>query len=175
MPEGSKDAVILIATSWQALNRAIEGNSNTLICDCTVLILFAGFFIEANLNYIVEELHMSGQMKSFLNNKAYPGLQDKLAWFYNKYIARSKATTKKQLFDGGIEQKLRRQYPGFSKLYRFRNDISHGVINSSAKSLKEALQLRQQAKDIVDDLYDVASRAGHDFPRSVTYSEAIKT
>jgi hypothetical protein len=36
------------------------------------LILFAGFFIEANLNYIVEELHMSGQMESFLYNKAYP-------------------------------------------------------------------------------------------------------
>jgi hypothetical protein len=119
MPEGSKDAAILIATSWQAFNRAIQSNSDTLICDCTVLILFAGFFVEANLNYIITELHMNEQMISFLDNKPFPGLQDKLGWFYNQYIAKSIATTKKQLFASGIERKLRRRYPGYAKLYRF--------------------------------------------------------
>jgi hypothetical protein len=56
MAEGSKDAMILITTSWQALGRAIQNNPETIICDCSVVTLFAGFFIEANLNYIVEEL-----------------------------------------------------------------------------------------------------------------------
>ncbi len=37
---------------------AIRGNKETLICDCTVVILFAGFFIESNINYIVEEINM---------------------------------------------------------------------------------------------------------------------
>jgi hypothetical protein len=175
MSEGSKDAAILIATSWQALNRAIRGDSDTLVCDCTVLILFAGFFVEANLNYITNELHMKKQMISFLDNKPHPGLQDKLGWFYNQYIARTKATTKKQLFANGIERKLRRRYPGFANLYRFRNDISHGVVNRSAKSLEEAMQMRQQAKNMVDDLFDVASRAGHDIPRVITYSHAVSS
>ncbi len=173
MSEGSNDAAILIATSWQALNRAIQGNSDTQICDCTVLILFAGFFIEANLNYIIDELHLKKQMMSFLDNKPYPGLQDKLGWFYNQFVAKQKATTKKQLFASGIERKLRRRYPGFAKLYHFRNDISHGVINRSAKSVKEALQLRQQAKDIVDELFNVTFQAGYDIPRVVTYYQAV--
>lgn len=173
MPEGSGVAAILIATSWQALNRANLGNQNTLICDCTVLILFAGFFVESNLNYIIEELKMKKQMIRFLNNQKYPGLQDKLGWYYNQYVARSKATDKSQLYRLGIKSKLRRKFPGFAKLYRFRNDLSHGVINQSAKSLREAEQLRKQAKDIVAMLFEIASNAGHEIPRMVTYDEAI--
>jgi hypothetical protein len=94
MPEGSKDAAILIATSWQALNRANFGNPNTLITDCTVVILFAGFFVEANLNYIIEEMGMTAHMRGFLK-KDYPGIQDKLGWFYNEYVARQKVGTRK--------------------------------------------------------------------------------
>ena len=66
------------------------GNKETLICDCTVVILFAGFFIESNLNYIVEEINMKQNMTKFLNMK-YPGIQDKLGWYYNEFVARSKA------------------------------------------------------------------------------------
>jgi hypothetical protein len=174
MAEDSKDAMILITTSWQALGRANQGNPATIICDCTVVTLFAGFFVEANLNYIVEKLHLKKEMIAFLNNNRFPGLQDKLAWFYNKFIAKVKAKTKKELFDRGIKAKLRKRYPGFATLYRFRNDLSHGVINDTAKSFPKVVELRQQAKGIVDDLFDAVSHAGHNVPRDITYQIAIQ-
>ena len=174
MAEGSKDAMILITTSWQALGRAHQGNPATTICDCTVVTLFAGFFVEANLNYIVEKLHLKNEMIVFLNNNRFPGLQDKLAWFYNKFIARGKAKNKKELFDKGIRAKLRKRYPGFATLYRFRNDLSHGVINDTARSFSKVAVLRQQAKNIVDDLFDVIAHAGHNIPRDITYQRAIQ-
>ncbi len=174
MAEGSKDAMILITTSWQALGRAIQGNPATMMCDCTVVTLFAGFFIEANLNYIVENLHMKKEMIAFLNNNRFPGLQDKLAWFYNKFVARDKAKTKKELFDKGIKSKLRRHYLGFAMLYRFRNDLSHGEINDTARSLAKVVELRQQAKNIVDDLFAAAGRAGYTISRDITYQKAIR-
>src|SRR5262245_7869442 len=149
MAEGSKDAMILITTSWQALGRANLGNPETIICDCTVVTLFAGFFVEANLNYIVEKLHLKKEMIAFLNNNRFPGLQDKLAWFYNKFIAKVKAKTKNELFAKGIKAKLRKRYHGFATLYRFRNDLSHGVINETARSFPKVVELRQQAKNIV--------------------------
>jgi hypothetical protein len=96
MPEGSEDAALLIATSWQAFNHAIRGDEKTLITDCTVVILFAVFFIEANLDYLVEELNQKEQMLKFLS-KDYPGLQDKLGWFYNEHVATDKTPNKKQL------------------------------------------------------------------------------
>jgi hypothetical protein len=174
MAEGSKDAMILITTSYQALSRASFGHPATIICDSTVTTLFASFFIEANLNYIVDKLHLKKEMIAFLDNKQYPGLQYKLAWFYNKFIAKVKAKTRKELFDNEIESKLRRRYPGFATLYRFRNDLSHGVINDTARSFPKVVKLRQQAKDIVDDLFNVVSRAGYSIPRDVTYQKAIQ-
>ena len=56
MPEGSLDATILIATSWQALKRAKGGDERTMITNCTIVIVFASFFIEANLNRIIRPL-----------------------------------------------------------------------------------------------------------------------
>lgn len=173
MPEVSKDAAILIAISWQALGRATQGTKETRISDCSVLILFAGIFIEANLDYIVAKMNMRQHMIKFLNNNRYPGMQDKLGWFYNEYLATSKAVNKKQLYSNGIKRKLRRRFPGFGKLYRFRNDLSHGTINSSAKSLQEPQKLRKQAKAIVADLFAIASDAGYPLPRVTTYQEAI--
>lgn len=172
MPEGSKDAAILIATSWQALSRANFENPATEFTDCTVVILFAGFFIEANLNYIIEEMRMTSKMKAFLS-KEYPGIQDKLGWFYNEYIARQKAGTRKLLYNQGIKEKIRRKFPGFAKLYRFRNDISHGVINQTANSLQETILLRNQAKKIVDKLFEIAERNFGEIDRVITYQDAI--
>jgi hypothetical protein len=63
--------------------------------------------------------------------------------------------------------------PGFAKLYRFRNDLSHGVVNSSAQSLTEAQRLRTQAKDIVRSLFQIAERRGHVLPQSTDYYSAI--
>lgn len=172
MPEGGPHAPILIATSWQALNRAIQGSKETLLCDCTVVILFAGFYVEANLNYIVEQLSMTYQMESFLNKK-YPGLKHKLSWFYNEFVARSKALNRSTLYNRGILKKIQRRFPGFAKLYKFRNDISHGIINQSAQSLEETIQLRQQAIDMVAEFFRILQKHGHDIPRNTTYYQAI--
>jgi hypothetical protein len=172
LPEGGPYAPILIATSWQALNRAIQGRQDMLLCNCTVVILFAGFYVEANLNYLVEQLRMKKQMETFLN-KNYPGLQDKLSWFYNEFVARSKTPNRKTLYNRGILKKIRRRFPGFAKLYKFRNDISHGVINKSAQSLEETKELRQQAKDMVAEFFRILRKHGYDIPRNTTYYQAI--
>lgn len=172
MSEGGRHAPILIATSWQALNRALTEGQQTKICNCTVVILFAGFYLEANLNHIAEELHMTGSMKSFLNQK-HPGLQDKLAWFYNGFVARSKAANRRALFKRGIVRQLRRRFPGFAKLYRFRNDLSHGVVNRSARSISEAQRLREQTKDMVRELFAILERRGYKVTRDITYYQAI--
>lgn len=100
MPEGSKDAAILIAISYQALNRQLQARDpNTQKANCTVTILFAGFYIEATIDYIVAEMKMRSQMRSFLNpsNDPYyhPGIQPKLCWFYNEFVATKKAAKKK--------------------------------------------------------------------------------
>ena len=173
MPEVSRDATILIATSWQALTRAIGQSRDTLLCDCTIVILFAGFFIEANLNDLIERLGQEHQMTAFLNNNPHPGLQDKLAWFYNEYVARRKARNKSELVKNRIYRKIRRKFPGFAELYRFRNDISHGVINRTAGSLEKTKKLRQHAKVMVESLFDIAGKAGHHIERRTTYWEAI--
>lgn len=173
MSEGGLYAPILIATSWQALNRAIKGRQDTLLCDCTVVILFAGFYVEANLNYIVEQLHMKQRMESFLKKKKYPGLQDKLSWFYNEFVARFKVPNGKTPYRWGMPKKIRRRFPGFAKLYKFRNDISHGVINESARSPKETKKVRQQAKDIVNEFFRILRKRGYDIPRNTSYYEAL--
>ena len=174
MPEGGPHAPILIATSWQALNRALQGRPDTRLSNCTVVILFAGFYVEANLNYIIQRLHMTCRMKAFLN-RPHPGLQDKLAWFYNEFVARSKAANRDALYNGGIETKVRARFSGFAKLYRFRNDLSHGVINRSADSLRETRHLRQQAIDMVADLFAIVQKHGHSIPRNATYYQAIQS
>lgn len=163
---------ILIAVSYQALNRALRGPAETQRCDCTVMILFAGFYVEANLNYAIEWLGNTPEMRAFLGRK-YPGLQDKLAWYYNEYVARLKAANRKALYRRGIERRLRRRFPGFARIYRFRNDLSHGVVNSSAESLAEVQRLRKQAKGIVASLFAIAKRHGHEIPKPVDYYEAI--
>ena len=177
MPEISEDAAILIATSYQALNRAIQGDPDTLITDCTVLILFAGFYIEATLNHIFEFLNKD--INAFpINEKSSQGkrnlgLQDKLAWFYNEFMEESKASNWNEIREKNINTKLVAMFPGFSELRRFRNDISHGRINESAKSLAMAQTLRQQAKDLVGQLYIITTAQGYAVPRLITYKEAI--
>lgn len=177
MSEGSDHAAILIATSYQALNRAIQGNQDTLITDCTVLILFAGFYVEATLNYIFEYTDKNIQAfpvnKKYNHGKSNIGLKDKLAWFYNEFINETKASTWKELRERNINVKLAQMFSGFSELHRFRNDISHGRINECAKSLATAQMLRQQAKDLVNQLYAIMATKGYTVPRLITYKDAI--
>jgi hypothetical protein len=172
MAEGSRQAAILIATSFQAMNRAAQGRRDTLVSDATVMILFAGFYIEATLNYMAEATGNAQAMANFLE-KPYPGLQDKLGWFYNTFVATKKASNRRQLYQRKIEAKLRRRYPGFAELYKFRNDISHGQVNKCAGSMPTASRLRNSAKHIVAALYQATSKAGYHVPRIMTYQEAI--
>jgi len=172
MPEVNEDASLLIATSWQALGRAEIGRGDTRLCDSTVVILFAGFFLEASLTELIDKLGRMQDMRDFLRVQ-HPGLQDKLGWFYNEYVARDKAPTRKQMYKRGITRKLRRRFPGFSTIHKFRNDVAHGVINNSARSLTRTRLLRQQAKEIVDSLFEISAKAGHDVLRETTYWQAI--
>jgi hypothetical protein len=177
MPEGNEHAAILIATSYQALNRAIQENPDTLITDCTVLILFAGFYVEATLNHIFKFLDKDIEAFPYSEKsnrgKKYPGLKDKLAWFYNEFIEENKASNWSELKKRRIYSKTEGMFPGFSEIHKFRNDISHGEINHSAKSLEIAKRLRQQAKDLVGQLYSITSSKGYNVPRLVTYKDAI--
>lgn len=175
MPEAGRHAPILIATSWQALGRAVNEGPDTLICNCTVVVLFAGFYVEANLNHIVDRLRLRGRLTAFANGKRHAGLQDKLAWFYNDFVARTAAPDLRTAKRHGIYRKIRRRFPGFAQLYRFRNDISHGVINKSGRSLARAQRLRGQAKGIVSDLFAVLERRGHRIRRRTTYFRAIRS
>jgi hypothetical protein len=172
MTEISKDASVLIGISWQALKRAEKGDERTKISDCTVAIVFASFFIEANLNQIVEVLGKRQEMMSFLNIKR-PGLQDKLAWFYNEYLAKPKLNSRNE----GLKQlytELKVKFPGFDEIYEFRNKISHGKIDLTTANLADAEILRVQAKSIVNELFKIAEQAtGQVIPRAITYDDAI--
>lgn len=172
MAEGSIDAMILISISWQALKRAELGDESTRVCNCTVVLVFACFFIEANLNRIIEKMGMEKEMIDFLGNE-HPGLQEKLAWFYNKFVARDKAATKKQFKSKKIYRKIRRKFTGFGKLYDFRNDVSHGDIDLSIANIEDAEMLRIKAKEIVESLFHIAKKSGVEIPRNITYELAI--
>jgi hypothetical protein len=175
MPEGSKDAKVLIDISFQALDRAKTGAERNKILDCTVALVFAGFFIEANLNHIIiEVLDKEQKMINFLKNDR-AGVQDKLAWLYNVYIAEpeSKLNSKTKGGMKGLYAKLRDKFPGFGEIYDFRNHISHGKIDSTISNLVDAERLRVNAKNIVDELFNIAEQVtGQPIARTVTYNDA---
>jgi hypothetical protein len=173
MPEGSKDAKVLIDISFQALERAKKVDESIQIFDCTVALVFAGFFIEANLNQIIKVLEKKQEMIAFLNNNQNPGLQGKLAWFYKSYIAEPKLNSEKvEMKD--LYDKLRVKFPGFDQIHKFRNDISHGNIDSSVANLVNTEKLRLSAKSIVDELFRIAEQStGQTIPRTVTQNDAI--
>ena len=174
MSEISNNSAILIATSFQALNRAKTGNKSTLLCNCTVTILFASFFIEENLDVIIKKMGKNREMKNFLRIKkhGHPGLLDKLAWYFNYCSANSKADSREKLFTNRLEGRLNKRFPGFKRIYQIRNDVAHGKINRRL-NLKETKKLRIQAKAIVNDLLDIAAVAGCKIPRNITYYMAI--
>lgn len=68
--------------------------------------------------------------------------------------------------------KLEKSFPGFRRIYQFRNDVAHGKINQRI-SLKDTERLRIQAKSIVDELLKIAVQAGYEIPREITYYTAI--
>ena len=157
-----------------SLNRALAEGPETRICNCTVVVLFAGFYVEANLNQIVYRLGRKASLTKFAGGKKHPGLQDKLGWFYNEFVTKAPAPDLKVARGRGIYREIRRRSPGFAQLYRFRNDISHGVINDGARSLAHTQRVRQQAKTVVAELFDILDARGHRLRRGVTYHRAIR-
>jgi hypothetical protein len=180
MPEASKNASLLIATSYQALKRAEQGDKTTEITNCVVIILFAGFFVEENLNIIIKRMKKSSQMISFLGGKKHPGLLEKIAWYYNQFVDSPKALNRKELFAKDrtneliILDKLETRFSGFKEIMRFRNNIAHGQIDNLAH-LENASRLRQQAKSIVNELFRIAAQSNYHIPRNITYQVATKT
>jgi len=174
MAEISNNAAILIATSFQALNRAKTDDEDTILCNCTISILFASFFIEENLDVIIKKMKKDREMKAFVNKQKgeHPGLLDKIAWYYNNYVSHTQAETHKLLLNKRILGKLEKSFPGFRRIYQFRNDVSHGKINRRI-SLKDTERLRVQSKSIVDELLRIALQAGYEIPREITYFMAI--
>lgn len=180
MPEASKDAAILIATSYQALKRAENGDKSTEITNSIVIVLFAGFFIEENLSVITKKMKKHHEMTLFFGGKKNLGLLQKLAWFYNSFVKLNPFPNQKELFKKDVKgeflilEELEARFPGFREIYEFRNSVAHGEITRIAR-LKSATRLRTQAKAIVNDLFKIASKAGYEIPRNITYQVAITT
>jgi hypothetical protein len=160
MPESSGAAAILIATSWQAFVRGHAGDKETEICNSIVIIVFAGFFIEANLNYIIEQIDPAAY-KELDDGK---GLTSKLKWFYRSQNSSSITT-----------EDLDQEFPGFSRIRKFRNDIAHGKIDHTLTNITAAESLRMQAKAIVDKLFAIVEKSGRKLDRLTTYKMAIET
>ena len=128
--------------------------------------------MEASLTELIDRLGRTQEMEKFIGFR-FPGLQHKLAWFYNEFVARKKASTRKELYRNGIVNKIKRKFPGYGQLHQFRNDVAHGVINKDARSLKKTIRLRQKAKDIVDSIFEITRKRGYDILRDTTYWQAI--
>jgi hypothetical protein len=166
MPEPSPDATIDIVTSWQALEQAETADERTIISHCTVLIVFAAIYIEANLNHIIEKMGSVYEMMEYYGYGI--GLRDKLTWFYGKFCAEQYWKSRHEVYE-----ELIARFPGFDEIYSFRNSVSHGVIDRSLANLEDAKKMRFQAKAIVDDLFDIANQAGFEIPRGIDYEAAI--
>lgn len=168
MPEVTPDATLIIATSWQALGRAETGDERASICNCTVIIVFAAFFLEANLNRFIERVPKgkgAGQPPG-----DHDGLQRKLAWIYNSFVAHAPT-----LDPAPLALELEREFPRFEAIRKFRNDVSHGIIDRSAATLATAKELRLAVKAMVDKLLDLAERNGFPIDRGIEYEMAIST
>lgn len=167
MPEVTSDATLIIATSWQALSRAETGDERASVCNCTVTIVFAAFFIEANLNHFIEKAGTRG-LRPLPDE--HEGLYNKLAWVYNSFISDRAITNTDDL-----GRKLEDQFSGFQAIRRFRNGVSHGIIDRQAATLANSRRLRLAAKSIVDRLLQVAHDNGIAMRRGIEYEMAIRS
>lgn len=59
------------------------------------------------------------------------------------------------------------------KIHQFRNDISHGKLDLSVTNREDAEELRQQAKNIVNELFDITAKEDYNIPRDIPYKHAI--
>jgi hypothetical protein len=166
MPEVTTDASLIIAISWQALKRAESGDEETRICNCTVVIVFAAFFVEATLNHFIDKAREKEGITPPPNEN--DGLHPKLSWVYNSFLADSPITDTRLL-----ATKLEEAFPGFGAIRGFRNGVSHGRIDRAAATLENADKLRAAAKAIVNRLLEIAKENGIEIERAVDYRMAI--
>ncbi len=167
MPEINSAAAFLIATSWQALKRSDLGDRPTMMTNSTIIILFAGFYIEANLNHIIARMDKVGEVSEF-GEGARPGLTTKLAWFYKSHISEQDESDKRRIYDA-----LWRDYPDIKEIIDFRNKVSHGEFDRDIVNLDDAKRLRLAAKDLAKQLLAAAEAAGCSIERKTTYKMAI--
>jgi hypothetical protein len=169
MPEINKDATLLLATSWQALGRAELGDQRALICNCTVIIVFAAFYLESNITHIIEEMDEYDDLIEFAGNDL-PGLGVKFAYLYKRLMLKDIEITKKKIY-----KEIGMEFPEAVELYDFRNKVAHGEIDRSLATLEDAKRLRQAAKEIVAKFLEIAKKAGYQIERGTTYEFAISS
>jgi hypothetical protein len=160
MPEYTLDQVILLAASWQALERIRIGENATFITDCVSVKLYAAYYIESSINFILLSMNLSDEINQFTSNTnfEYCGLTDKLLFYYNKFIANPQRDKKKDYPDNKVVDKiLETEFPGFLEIRKFRNDLSHGIIKYPEGSLTyaEVEIFRKKAKEIVEKLEQI--------------------
>lgn len=173
MAEVSDNAAIFIATSYQAMERAkfgIPPNSQTV--NLMVSLVFLGFYLEESIDVIINRLNKSNELTELFGKKEF-GLKYKYGWFYNAYIAPSKLNKSNKPFMDNLLKNLDVRFPGFEKIYTFRNPVSHGKIQHSL-TIPEVYALRENAKAITDELLKiVAQKERIVIEKNVNYKDAL--
>jgi hypothetical protein len=173
MAEVSDNAAIFIATSFQAIERAKFGiplNSETV--NLMVSLVFLGFYLEENLDVIIDRLNKRHELKELFGNRE-SGLKNKFVWFYNSYIALDKLKKFNKLSMDDLLKNLEARFPGFEKIYAFRNPVSHGKIKHSL-SISEVNALRERAKAITSELLEIIDKKeGVVIEKNIDYMDAF--
>jgi len=87
MAEVSENAAMLITVSFQALQWAeIDLPPKSKPINLMVSLLFLAFYLEQNIDVIIQWLNKKAELEKFNNNKTGLGLQNKFGWFYNYYV-----------------------------------------------------------------------------------------
>jgi hypothetical protein len=160
MAEVSDNAAIFIATSFQAMEQAKFGiPRDSVTVNLMIALVFLGFYLEENLDVIITRVNRDGELREFFNDKKGKknfGLLNKFGWFYNSYIAPSKLEKSSNLFMDDLVTNLEARFPGFEKIYTFRNPVSHGKIQHSL-SIPDVYTLRERAKAITSELLEIVN------------------
>ena len=177
MAEVSDNAAIFIATSFQAMERAKFGTPpNSVTLNLMIALVFLGFYLEENLDVIIKKVNKDGELREFFNDKKGKkkfGLLSKFGWFYNSYIAYSKLEKSSKLFMDDLVNNLETMFPGFEKIYTFRNPVSHGKIQHSL-SIPDVYELRVRAKAITSELLEIVNhKEGVVIEKNINYKDAL--
>ena len=177
MAEVNDNAAIFIATSFQAMERAKFGiPPDSVTINLMIALVFLGFYLEENLDVIITKVNKDDELREFFNDKKGKkkfGLLNKFGWFYNSYIAPSKLEKSSELFMNDLVKNLGARFPGFEKIYTFRNPVSHGKIQHSL-SIPNVYALRERAKAITSELLEIVNqKEGVVIEKNINYKDAF--